>query len=1757
MTDLLKGAEDDMDSQRASLEKELYRLYGLSRIKEMTDKNRADVLTKIDKLEDMLEDDYEEVHDEDEVTMRKEVLKENKGLRDIFSAIWFCCNEHVDGGVLRMQGFAKFYLILSKALGSYFDSDEGESRLMEKALFEYVRNVKLYNSDMTRDVFNDVLFKIIERHTEFIDPMYYSAFAWSLLDSMTDLSKQPPQFRPLRTVTQFMKADGEAKMLTSYLDANAQSQIVKLTVSNDWMERVPDVMQRIGARKKAGAITQNDIQMVAIIANKLRRERIKERENLLSDSESGDDDSDEDFNDEKQKKKKKRDKDKESGLERKFEKVFETNFDVDAFKDRRRTLRKLGVSRADWLDKIDPNMPLTELTDARDNFGEKIQKSKFGTWVAGTGTNKDKITEVLRPEKEDSKPKKATSKTFHAGGAAGSGWSNEDYLVKRNRMKLRMRLARTSRVVTPSPQKTAPEEAKVDVLSGTATTAGTQEMFPTAEEDGNDSFDEERDKKYHQKALDDEENFKNGDFNTQEWATFRKALRTMKKDDAKSKKRVAKEKDKITVEIAKRRENMREEMESYQAAKRLEEERKRLKQLAEEKEEQDYIDGLVAFVDPSLNVAAHPADSINFIQHPHPDITEDYEQGPVEYKLEEPTPLLLATHAIDDASQFDPNFDEQYELDSFFSMSGARSVDTGLSSEQLLEALIAAATGATVKKQRQINKMAATVLADEQQRGKWGVLAPVKPKVRHMKETDNRPVSSATTAPSFQQSVSISMPKTNMEEEELQAATNPVGTFARSDSVNDLSVVSGSEYGSIGNVKQFGRAYMEEGDTVGHIIPDGKSSPAQRTSSAETSKLINLSQSLYLVSAGDDDVGVINSASLSRQASPTQKTATLEPKDLSLPFPHKSFSTLVESVKVGSAARGEPGAGDGNLGVWNHERAASLQLLTKKPLRDESTLLLPDNINTSKALDALKIERRELPWFRSDLPTKVRGRAYNPNNPAHVPEPQRSVIRPGYTRALLGSTGGNMLQSNSKHTTDRSLPGIGSRDGDCTLNRGNSDKMLPSKYSDGMVHMPHASVMSLDSASMAESIDFHAAAASSIAVNANSKLNLNSSIQAATEVPHGTCGEEGTLYHPAKSGLLAHGEDGDGQDIGRGMDGRVMTGLEPPQTAGDSFVGRNIPTSVTTDPELFPSMPLSIVVEPLLPSTSKTMTYSAASNTRLHNDLVKNMIRNSQRAMSESPEHLSPEFKNPAKPVNLVDGSVQNVATGFLKEPMPIPSPNRPKPLHFGQPSDSLLVKKASFSLRDELADFNGGGYGDEEDNLLAPLKVRGNDDIYVDEDNGGDDEGSLLGEKSVVSILTADEPQQQMLSPLATLPVVALAQSPIGDIASSIMRDSLDSSQVKSALFDDSPKKKISSIKSSSSNALPAVEKSTPSLVVRSYRYLPVTTEGSITASMTGGESNLTVTDSVEQAVRSKELTQEAIMLETFTSEAEPDPNAISSASLLTGHTASLELLNSNIVAAVERNIDAIAPPRPDPLGPASKMGLASLELHPRFKCTGLPGPSREPVPHLMSSTVHSRLPDKYIDIKTERIEKWAAYKKMLRNKGGGATVTADSLDKLGIEKDRSLLTGSLDLTDTRVTSQIIQGQPPPFWLPKGIRKAADSRAHDRSSHLNGWAEVKMLLDNDDVKEVMQDRAASIITIKRQEAFLERFKDYSMLTSMRESNPDWVKFKYRNEELVPVGKNTKLHAFEGRFEGKRLPPKIGKFVPWKKKTGGDNASTQ
>lgn len=62
-------------------------------------------------------------------------------------------------------------------------------------------------------IYTNPLFEFVyylETYSEILDPHYYAAFSWSLLDSVADTSKTPPKLRPFREIRCITKLENEA-----------------------------------------------------------------------------------------------------------------------------------------------------------------------------------------------------------------------------------------------------------------------------------------------------------------------------------------------------------------------------------------------------------------------------------------------------------------------------------------------------------------------------------------------------------------------------------------------------------------------------------------------------------------------------------------------------------------------------------------------------------------------------------------------------------------------------------------------------------------------------------------------------------------------------------------------------------------------------------------------------------------------------------------------------------------------------------------------------------------------------------------------------------------------------------------------------------------------------------------------------------------------------------------------------------------------------------------------------------------------------------------------------------------------------------------------------------------------------------------------------------------------------------------------------------------------------------------------------------
>lgn len=73
-----------------------------------------------------------------------------------------------------------------------------------------------------------------------MNPSFYAAFSWALLDSIADTALQPPRLRPLREIECITELDSEVKVVQNFLrDKKIRS---RMAITNQFLSRIPEVM---------------------------------------------------------------------------------------------------------------------------------------------------------------------------------------------------------------------------------------------------------------------------------------------------------------------------------------------------------------------------------------------------------------------------------------------------------------------------------------------------------------------------------------------------------------------------------------------------------------------------------------------------------------------------------------------------------------------------------------------------------------------------------------------------------------------------------------------------------------------------------------------------------------------------------------------------------------------------------------------------------------------------------------------------------------------------------------------------------------------------------------------------------------------------------------------------------------------------------------------------------------------------------------------------------------------------------------------------------------------------------------------------------------------------------------------------------------------------------------------------------------------------------------------------------------------------
>jgi hypothetical protein len=189
---------------RRETKRHIIALQTMLRSQELLEDQRASMEININNLRKQLNEIEAKVN-KDEIKLRREFVSKNKGLMEIFNAFWLTYLSFTSDGFLSREGYSKFNHGIQIALVGYHSFDEVDNNVNN----DWAHDSLLFGP-FNKQGFFDLLFETIETWTEIVDPTYYAAFAWSLLDSMADTTSHPPRLRPLREIVCITKVANEA-----------------------------------------------------------------------------------------------------------------------------------------------------------------------------------------------------------------------------------------------------------------------------------------------------------------------------------------------------------------------------------------------------------------------------------------------------------------------------------------------------------------------------------------------------------------------------------------------------------------------------------------------------------------------------------------------------------------------------------------------------------------------------------------------------------------------------------------------------------------------------------------------------------------------------------------------------------------------------------------------------------------------------------------------------------------------------------------------------------------------------------------------------------------------------------------------------------------------------------------------------------------------------------------------------------------------------------------------------------------------------------------------------------------------------------------------------------------------------------------------------------------------------------------------------------------------------------------------------------
>ena len=942
-------------NSRQQKKREVVRLQVLLKCSQMTDHNRAEMLRKIDALEDAMRDLEPEL-DKDAFADRQHAITENSGLNEIFKSFWFCVSHLTNTlGELEIAGYVQFHVRLSRALGATYDVSDPTSAL-KAAERDFAHDVEVYGT-ITREAFNDIVFQIVDLYTEFMDPMYYQSFSWAVLDAIADLEKHPPRFKPLPQVPCIMKLDNEAAMVTAYI--NAKSEVAKLSIMNQWMERVPEVQKRFAGRRGGGTLETSNVDALIAVT----------RRNRKSAMANGDSDTDSDPDVDKTLTTIKGNKAKSNNIA-----SGESDEEKNALHDAH---------------KIEDTMIERRYKDHQSRHSGKSysHESYFRNKKPKSGDQSRSGLATWSSQTPDGRPKTSNRRQSFLLKTTSLAGVNE---YKDKTMKRHLKSKTSENITTENEEETS---SSLEIASNDNVEANQIKVSAKNKAKITDPYDDE----YQEEEVDPE------------WQAFREHLRLINDHDRAMQRIAAEEQARRDEEVRKQNEDalrFKEARERAEAAELAEKLAKEAAVAAGAQAELDRMLAGISFDRQLLNTPGCPRSVDNlplaYVKGSAKDgdeaidegsqfditFTERYEldsffaasaAASIASEMSADELIYVAANAADIAAR---KAKEEAELAAKASARALKMQDAfeGYEDLQILKALKREHEKAMLRQEMDSitgssSKISLIRLQDLQKQ-------EMANKIKELQENKVRAAREAKRHDMLTSSINEST-KSRENSPELKTRSrgdNKSTTISRISGTSSASVVAVDDHISV--LSQFTDGMSLEstefGTTFNLTEPRAAVFLGRETlgvSHAGSSIIDDYAKGMYIPKAVESQVFEEN---------------TMEKKQF--PFPHKSY------YKVISEAR--PTASEGTLGTWNHDRASSLNLLihTKSAVEEDfeqmrMSLLGKSDTGSLNKLQLLK-EPRVLPWFANDV-KRTRGKTGQA-----TAEKQRELVQPGDIRHL-------------------------------------------------------------------------------------------------------------------------------------------------------------------------------------------------------------------------------------------------------------------------------------------------------------------------------------------------------------------------------------------------------------------------------------------------------------------------------------------------------------------------------------------------------------------------------------------------------------------------------------------------------------------------------------------------------------------------------------------------------------------------------------